>query len=276
MNSLLPTHIPEIISQIILNLDYGDIVRLCRVNKDLNRMYRDEYFWKLKVEHDYGMFTEYKPSNITYRQQYVDLSIVSNDDPDPKIQKFHDRNNTNIAARKGRIDVLQWLAQYNIYPDSQAIETAAEKDHLGVFQWLMQHNIHPNQRITYYAAIGESLNTLEWLALTRGLYPDRGCVRHLVLTCRLKALQWLAQHGIYPAQNDVNSAMTPDRLEVLKWLAQHNIHCNDQNLLQRVARRGDSLAQWVIAQYNIQPVDYSATSAFANLMGMITEKMLKK
>jgi hypothetical protein len=148
MDPLLPTHIPDVISQVLMILDYHNIASACRTNKDLNKMYQDEYFWKLKVERDYGMLTEYKPSNITYRQQYADF-LATKEPYQEKAEK---------AATEDRLDILQWLTQYGVVLDRDIADIAAFKN---------------------------SLNVLEWLAQTYKLYPDRITIKYLVNHCNI-------------------------------------------------------------------------------------------
>lgn len=120
-NLALPTHVPEIISQILLALDYKDLMNTCQTNKDFNEVCQDNYFWKLKVEQDYGTVTEDKPSNITHRQQYFDLMTI---------------NNQLWAVEKGRLDILKWLARNNIHLDQYTVNWAAAHGQLKILKWL--------------------------------------------------------------------------------------------------------------------------------------------
>lgn len=152
----LTTHLPEITSQILLNLDYDELMNACRINKDFNKVCHDDYFWKLKIEHDFGTITHYKLPNISHHQQYIYLMATKN---------------PNRAAAEDRLDILEWLAQYNIFPDENGANEAVKSGQLKVVKWLLEHNIEPDQYIIDEAASSDDWDMLELLA-DFNFYPD--------------------------------------------------------------------------------------------------------
>lgn len=44
----LITHVGEITSQILLSLDYNNLIKACQTNKDFNRVCQDDYFGNSK------------------------------------------------------------------------------------------------------------------------------------------------------------------------------------------------------------------------------------
>jgi hypothetical protein len=294
MGSSLPTY-PEITSQILLSLPYKDLISACLTNKDFNKVCQDEYFWKLKVERDYGMLTQYKPTDITYSQQYIDLLDAKDPHPKPISDAARkdqlelsrllaqggfngmmvvnlDQQNANEAARNGRLDILQWLSQHNIYPDRAGTHYAAVRGHLEVLKWLAQmgkfsptqktandaasygqlevlkllaqHNTYPNEDGANKAAHNSYLEILQWMAKARNLYPNQIGIDNAAARGHLKVLQWLAQtknarpnQNVYPSQEGVNFVAFFGHLEVLKWLAQQNIY-PDQNGANNAAKNG--------------------------------------
>lgn len=209
----LSTHIPEITSQILLPLSYVDLMNICKTNKDLNKICQDDHFWKLKVERDYGTIADDKPSNITYRQQYLDLMTIK----DP-----------NEAVEQGRLDILKWLSQNNIYPNEDGVYEAIRHGQLKTLQWLVQTaGANINQNDVNDAAAHGQLAILRWLAQEKNLYPNRDGVNWATQTGQLEALKWVAQTiGLYPDQDDADDAAANGHLEILTWLAQHNIYPN--------------------------------------------------
>jgi hypothetical protein len=254
MGPPLPTY-PEITSQILLTLNYKDLINACRTNRDFNKVCQDDYFWRLKVEHDYGMLTQYKPPNITHYQQYIDL--MTTDDP-------------NQAAREGRLDLLQWLAGRGVYAHQYIIDDVAENGHLEVLKWLAQtENIYPSQYGANYAAENGHLGVLKWLAETKKLYPDQKGTNYAAVEGRLEVLKWLAQippKGIYPEKFGANSAAANGHLEVLKWLAQippKGIY-PDLNGANYAAGKGHlNILKW-LAEHNIYPNQVGADLAIKN------------
>jgi hypothetical protein len=223
----LPTY-PEITSQILLSLNYDDLMSACKINKDFNKVCQDEYFWRLKVEHDYGTpLAQYQLPNVTYKQQYVYLMSIK----DP-----------NRAAREGRLDILEWLARYNIFPDedgangvlewlteyyteSDGTNEALKFRHMEVLKWLIQHNVDPDPYAVNDAAASDDYEMLEWL-YELGVYPNDESANDAAENDDLKVLEWLIEHEMYPDQQTVNGLKEYgySHRETLKWLAKHDIY----------------------------------------------------
>lgn len=204
------THIPEITSKILLPLNYKDLIAACETNKDFDRVCRDDYFWKLKVERDYGDIVSDKPSNITYRQQYADLVNIRN----PK-----------RAARLGRLDILKWLAKHNIFAREYEYDasSAAIDGRLEILKWMIQTGSpFPSQYSINSVARNGHLEVLKWLATTKNLYPDKYGANHAAMRGHLEVLKWLAQYNIYPDAEVVSSVAEHGDTEILKWLAQRD------------------------------------------------------
>ncbi len=48
------TGVPEMDHKILLRMDYDSLRNSCMSNPEINLICQDEYFWKLKIEHDFG------------------------------------------------------------------------------------------------------------------------------------------------------------------------------------------------------------------------------
>jgi hypothetical protein len=262
----LSAYVPEITSQILLSLDYEDLINACQTNKDFNKVCQDEYFWKLKVEHDYGMLTQDKPLNITYRQQYIDLMTIE----DLKFAVltgrldllkwlakrgiYPDQRNANGAAYRGQLEVLKWLAQIRgVYPDQDGTNKAASMGRLEVLKWLAQtRDLYPDQHGISNAVLKGKLEVLKWLVQVRKFYPDQWNAGRAASRGQLEFLDWLAQLNIYPDRRTVNDAALHNKSEVVEWLAEHNIY-PDQPTVDLLALVGLSEILQLLAQYNIHP-----------------------
>jgi hypothetical protein len=252
MGPPLPTY-PEITSQILLSLNYDDLMNACRINKDFNKVCQDDYFWKLKVEHDYGILTQYKPLDITYREQYGDLHDINTDilirDDIPSDYT------ANQAAGRGRLDILKLFASYGIYPDENAILAVVENGHLEILKWLAEtKGLYPDQEGADFAAIHGHLKIVKWLAQTKGLYPDQDSINLAMGDGHLEILKWLAQtKEYYPDQEGANNAANTGQLEALKWLAQtKNIYPDEEGANLAVEEKFSEVVQW-LAQHGIHP-----------------------
>lgn len=226
--SSLTTHIPEITSRILLNLNYDDLMSACNTNKDFNKVCHDNYFWKLKIEHDFGTITRYELPNISHHQQYIYLMATKN---------------PNRAAKEGRLDILEWLAGYNIFPDEDSANDAVKSRNFDVLEWLVLHDIKPDIYIINDVVKYRNFDMLEWLVL-HDIKPDMYIINDAARTEDLELLDWLAQFDLHPDRYTVDDAAEDGNLKILKWLARHDIY---------PTRRGASAAlknrQWRVVKW---------------------------
>lgn len=138
----------EVLLNQMLFMNYSDLQAFCSSNPIFNRICSDDYFWKVKIEHDFGMLTQYKPENITHRQQYRDLLQAKYPDP---------------AAADGRLDLLILLLTKNLRPDQNGVNVAAANGHLEVLKYLNSLGLRPNQNGVNSAAANGHLEVLKWL-----------------------------------------------------------------------------------------------------------------
>jgi len=264
------TDIPELMMQFLLPLSHDDLMNACKTNTDFRRICQDDYFWKLKVEHDYGMVTQDKPASITYRQQYIGLLVIR--DPNKAAERgrldvlkwlaqaenvYPTLTGINLAAENGHLAVLQWLAQTKgLYPGQLAANSAASKGHLDVLKWIAQHDIYPNQLGANWAAANGHLEVLQWLAATKGLYPDQDGINWVVEDGHLEVLKWLAETGSDLDQNGINWAAGNGHLEILKWLAESGIYPDQQGANDAAAHGHLDVLEW-LAQHDIYPDEES-------------------
>jgi hypothetical protein len=233
------TSVPEIMFQILLSLNHKDLMNTRTINKDFNKVYRDDYFWKLKVEHDYGMVTEDKPPSITCRQQYLDLMTIK--DPNKAAAKGRldvlkwlahtdahlSQHSTNWVAANGRLKILKWLAETrNRYPEQIGVNWALMSNRSEVLKWVAEtKGLYPDQETIVFAAMTGYLETLKWLAQMIDLRLDQDIVNEIASAGQLSVLKWLAEtKKIYPNRRGADLAGTYNQSEVLKWLAANNIH----------------------------------------------------
>jgi hypothetical protein len=60
----------ERLYQILLHLKWDDLIAFCRTNRTHAEIYRDQYFWRLKYRHDYGL-TEF----VTLQLEFPELTV---------------------------------------------------------------------------------------------------------------------------------------------------------------------------------------------------------
>lgn len=224
------TGIPEVDFQTLLNLDLISLQQVCQTNRYIQNICQDDYFWYLKVQHDFGDLVDYKPVNITYRQQYQTLSnpnlidAIHNNRPDVlevlKSQgKMPNIKAANAAAALGNFETLAWLAANNIYPNLDGAIEAAVQDNIQVLTWMNQRELYNKQILANFAAVEELMPTLEWLA-AKNIYPDMEAAE----MSSLEVLQFMDQHQVLDKQYIANMADAYERYDVLTWLASQGVY----------------------------------------------------
>jgi hypothetical protein len=145
-----------------------------------------------------------------------------------------------IAARHGRLEVLQWLTSIGKpYSDIPVTANAAENGHLHVLKWLHTQISGPYLRhICYYAAKGGHLNVIEWAV--------DNCLR---------------KGGASDDETQLSAARY-GHLHILKWLVQHNTVLDTHWCLYKAVRRGHyNVFMWLITSYDIVLTNYIYTAA---------------
>jgi len=225
---------PEINWNILLQLDLTSLSRACQSSSAVNQICQNDSFWKAKVEYDFGSVSQYKPEEITYRQQYEDL--IQATDPDQaalegrldKLVVLETKNRlptqigANWAAGGGHLHILEWLEARGILPNDHGAGYAAERGHINVLEWLESRGILSSRDVASEAAGGGHINILEWLA-ARGILPTQDGVSFASQNGQLDALKWLAARGILATREDADMAAGGGHLDVLEWLKSRGI-----------------------------------------------------
>jgi len=251
----------------LLKLPVPDIANYCAVNPSVHKICVDDYFWLLKVEHDFPGISQYKPENITYQQQFLDLLRIT----DP-----HD------AAKEGRLDILIYLDSLGKLPDRES--DTAENGHLDVLKWLKTKGIYYIETIVTSASKGGHINILEWVGPeglpyyrdggiwaaqkgqvdvldwyeTQGILPDVEIANEAAGKGHINVLNWLEQRRIFPTVIGANWAAKEGYIDVLNWLEARRIFPNNPNDI--VIRGNINVLEW-LAQREILPNVDGANSA---------------
>jgi len=67
----------------------------------------------------------------------------------------------DTAAQQGYLDVLKFLAKYNIFPGDYGIIMAAKNNHVDVLEWLSTKGIYP--QMSYLDLRYLKPETIQWL-----------------------------------------------------------------------------------------------------------------
>jgi len=237
----------ELQREYMLYLPVTDIANYCNTNLIINEICKDDYFWYLKLQKDFPEISQYKPEDITYQQQYLDLLSIT--DPDIAAEKgrldiltylYSQRKRPNIksvfsASKNGNINLLEWLENYGIFSKKDEkrsfnshemfrfgrnfADTAAETGHINVLEWLEKRGYILDQIVANFAAAGGRIDILDWLE-KREIIPNHHGLSNAAIRGHIDVLEWFVKHGIY-AYQDIISTINTLRIDILEWLEKH-------------------------------------------------------
>lgn len=242
------SHLPEINTLILLELPYKDLTRVCQSNKEIYKICQDENFWRQKVLRDFPDSASYKPQQLSYHQEYLDLITVGS----PK-----------TAAKKGRLDILIKLEHEGLIPNTIGANLAAANGHLNVLEWLKQRKILPDEDGAEFAAGNGHLDVLKWLA-DNDFHFDTSVADEAAGGGHVEILEWLAEKKILPGGNGADWAAGHDHLNVLKWLAKRGIFPVYADGLNEAAAHGYMDVLEFLDNYGILPDEEGANRAAGN------------
>lgn len=174
-------NIVELDQNILMKLPIDALGQMSQVNRNLNMLFSDNYFWKEKCKQDFGPITYIKPQNVPYMQYY----------------------------RKC------WKSQY---PQIEHAEKASEAGRIRELEWLFKQNIKATFKGANRAARNGDLETLKWLYGKCGVLPDIIGANWAGSRNHLHILKWLNKHNINMNIYGYRNAIKNDHTDILNWL----------------------------------------------------------
>jgi len=195
---------------ILLELDYNSLKSACSTSRYLDKICQDDNFWTMKVRHDFGLdIIQMKPSEITSRQYYTYLVSATPNHAAlngllgalivfEREGKLPNHIGANWAASRGNVDILDWLADRNIYPYGDGPYTAVVGGHLNVLQWAHQRGLRmsPSEESLNLAAEWGHLDLLKWVADHLHLLPGEEGANLAAMRGQIGIVKWLATQGV--------------------------------------------------------------------------------
>ena len=124
------TGVYEMDRHVLLQLDLESLEYMCSTNKYFYDICQNDYFWRLKVQHDFGDdVAQLKPLNDTFKKQYYYISDIDSDD----------------AAKDGRLDAMIWMERDNRYMDLNTAMYAVIGGNLEILKLLAEMDIFPGE-----------------------------------------------------------------------------------------------------------------------------------
>lgn len=220
--------ITEMVVEIASLLDARSIYAWASTCRFIRRVCRSEPFWKSKVERDFGDVVGWKPKEITFRQQYLDLDEAY----DPEMVVYYKRVDLVAKLLKRGIEIpMSFVSIYidrfsdafifsllllGLKPDSLLLNYALDSGRLNLVRRILAVDRTIQMNTTKAFASG-NLQLVEWLVHNRLVVTHR----HLQAAAKhghLELLIWAKQkHNVYPRlTNDVFAS--PRTEEILRWL----------------------------------------------------------
>lgn len=133
------------------------------------------------------------------------------------------KKDVNKIAKKGRLDLLNFLANKNILPTKKGANRAAANDQLEIVQWLLAKKILPTKKGANGAAANDHLTMLFFLEKL-GILPDVNGANKAAANGHLAVLLWLEKKNIYPQYGlAAIGAAKNNKTEMLDWINQKYI-----------------------------------------------------
>lgn len=225
---------PELLWDLLLKLDYPDLLRTCRVDQGFYSICGDDSFWKAKVQQDFGV-AEYKPHG-TYHQQYdflyrippvkrIPLDLLLRADSIALLSKRGvaiTEMDIKFLIDRGRLDILQFLHQHGYKFGVSDANWAIDSGDFSIIKWLSSIGVRPSQGVVSSAVASDNVQLLDWL-LAQGYNFGRNSMEDAAMSCATSSMGWLEERGILPTVNEANLAASYDCTSVLDWLFERDI-----------------------------------------------------
>jgi len=203
----------EMQREYMLYLPVTDIANYCAVNPSVHKICTDDYFWLLKVDHDFHVY-EYKPEGITYQEQFLDL-LAS--------------NSINGAAIQGRLDVMIYLTSQGAVPDKKTSNFATRWNRVNVREWLKQKGLNPDRDDAKTAIVYGSIDILNWLE-SNDVLPTIKTLNNAMMSANatlptkfIRGLEWAESRGIIGDSHTAKLALQYGLHDIVKWFAARGI-----------------------------------------------------
>nr|QBK92103.1 MAG: F-box domain and ankyrin repeat protein [Pithovirus LCPAC304] len=176
----------ELQREVVVKMPYPDVLRFCTTSKEAKKVYDDDYFWKLKVAHDFpkkddgedygGMWHDmYKTYWKELQEKFLSkarnghmkcVESLLQLGVDPNTLGKWEQTALMGASRNGYMDIVVLLLEHGADPniqdeDGTALSRASWNELTDIVALLLEHGADPNLADEYGVTplIGASWNT---------------------------------------------------------------------------------------------------------------------
>jgi hypothetical protein len=158
----------------------------------------------------------------------------------------------NQVAGNGYIDLLQWLMNKKIFPNTYGANLAAQNGHLTTVIFLEKNQINVSVEGANLTAGNNQLRTLKWLA-KGGIFPTSSGANSAIKFNDFKILNWLKTKDILPSSKGADKAAKYGYLNILKWLKENDIMPSRKGVNQAAANGHMHILIWLEEQFHFYP-----------------------
>lgn len=146
--------------------------------------------------------------------------------------KYSQLNVYKLAARFGRIDVIQWAEEKKFYNTEAVCQNAAREGQLETLKWLRERNYPWDYRTTSDAARMRHEEIVKW-SVENGCERSPDAFAMAAETCTLELIKWLWDKN-YPIDltNSVSRACQGANIETANWLISRGVPFDKEKCLK--------------------------------------------
>lgn len=273
---------PEIIYQMLSNMQESDIMKYCATHVEAMKICNDTVFWLNKLNQDFNTDTKFIASDYAIRyypnesghsiykrwNQYMDNMKLFHDNPNMirmnvDIIIFNLDQGYNDFLDEIRTGLFEYALIHNDYNMIKYVQTL-NAEHLDNFEIAFSNIIHENlltfEMIDMYETV-MPLNTivtnnsideicgigridiLEYLE-SKGILPNNNGSETAIANGYVPVVLWLKERNILPLVHGANLAAGQGNIYILNILRSWNILPNDNGIIDAISNRQSSSVSW--------------------------------
>lgn len=181
----------ELIYQILIRMNYTDIIHCSNVNREFKTYILDPIFWKNKLDYDYTVICNAKliiPSSYMTPNNHSLHSYI----------RWTYKDTINIKDLQSNFDIIAYNIECNIYQHDTLCELQDLASKFGYLDILIQLDklgfIWSKYHMIYALECG-AIHVLNWLK-TRGIILDHEIMEHAIYYYNANTLEWLESQGM--------------------------------------------------------------------------------
>lgn len=185
------------------------------VNKNWNRVLRDEIFWEKKIISKYGLdITFLKPPHMLYHEQYrqlvnadlnnainlerLDLFAVALDMQKESLDEEYIDDIMNELGERGMDKFLEWAMKEGYVIDEIVANGAAMYGHVHTLKLLQTHGIEADEDGMTHALNNDHIDVVQWM-LEEGFSVDDRQYIIVLINGNIRMVRLFYQYDIVPS-----------------------------------------------------------------------------